>query len=185
MPNEFKDCYPLPEHCKTCKKRIAAEKNGLTPQDICIDCKYPIDRFSMLVDLTVLHSNMKRVHLMMALGLKNTQEVNDYSVIRWLSPEKEEPNNGSYIIIKYYDIKEKCYVSSAASYENGHYLDLLSPLDVEINKNLIEGWSYYPYDEHEQNLFTPARYNRLQLDKIFLAIQSLTTQDYRRFKRSF
>ena len=85
----------------------------------------------------------------MALGLKNTQEVNDYSVIRWLSPEKEEPNNGSYIIIKYYDIKEKCYVSSAASYENGHYLDLLSPLDVEINKNLIEGWSYYPYDEHE------------------------------------
>lgn len=145
---DFKDKSPYPEHCKTCKKREQGMKDGLTPNEVCSDCKYPIDRFEMLVDLTELHRKMKRVHLSMGLGLSSTDDLKDYSILRWLSPNVQEPDDCSYILLKCYDFKQQMYFVCAASYESGHYLDVLAPNNTEINRKVISGWCYYPYDNH-------------------------------------
>lgn len=70
----------------------------------------------------------------------------DRTVIFWRQPELP-PEEGSYILLKCLDENGRVVCESAA-YEEGRFLYIYDR-DTwgEVNREVILGWAYYPFDE--------------------------------------
>lgn len=76
---------------------------------------------------------------------------NNVFIIIW-QPIASPPQDGSYILIKCINESGQV-VSEPAAYEGGRFLYIYDR-DTwgEINRDLILGWSYYPYDDRSNKL---------------------------------
>ena len=70
----------------------------------------------------------------------------DIYVIHW-KPISTPPDNGSYILIKCLDEYGKI-VCEPAAYEGGEFLYIYDRTTWgKIRREVILGWSYYPFDD--------------------------------------
>ncbi len=69
--------------------------------------------------------------------------------ITW-RPTSQRPEEASYVLLKCVD--ESGQVScDPAAYENGKFVYVYDRETWgEVNEDIILGWSYYPYDEHDE-----------------------------------
>ena len=73
----------------------------------------------------------------------------DISVIRW-KPISTPPDNCSYILIKCLDEFGRV-VCEPAAYEDNEFIYIYDRATWgEIRKEVILGWSYYPFDDRNQ-----------------------------------
>lgn len=97
----------------------------------------------------ILQKAVLRYHFRKILHINDT---GDYFLLHW-RPPTDTPEDGSYVLLKCLDTDGKTIDSCPASYENGHFYDLLnSNADCVINPAIILGWTYYPYDERMPQL---------------------------------
>ena len=68
------------------------------------------------------------------------------SLIEWIEVNKR-PNNASYILLKIIEPEYKETICIPGSYEDGRFWDVVALSHIEIDKECIVGWSYYPYDD--------------------------------------
>ena len=77
------------------------------------------------------------------LGLRSTEE---FTVILWTPPE-EEPEAGSFILLKLLDTDGSTVFCEGGGFENGQYLNFgRDGQGRPLDRRMVLGWSYYPYD---------------------------------------
>lgn len=97
------------------------------------------------VDLTPLQGFLLRRQADRIFGAEAAKDV---SLIHWISPSGDKPNDCSYVLVKFLDTDGKTLCACPASYENGYFWDVYSDsTDTIINPDVILGWSYLPYDD--------------------------------------
>ena len=77
------------------------------------------------------------------LGLRSTEE---FTVILWTPPE-EEPEEGSFLLLKLLDTDGSTIICEGGAFENGRYLNYgYDGGSLPLDRRMVLGWSYYPYD---------------------------------------
>ena len=97
------------------------------------------------VDILKLQNLVLRHQVNQIFGMEAAKNI---SLIHWVSPSGDMPDDCSYVLIKFLDTDGKTVCACPASYEDGHFWDVYSDsTDTVINPNIILGWSYLPYDD--------------------------------------